>query len=373
MSKVKTVEVTIIRNGSLCVIPVPFDPEATFGKVRAPVNVTVNGYTFRSTICRMHDNTFVPFRKSNREPARIHGGERVKVRFAADTEKRTVEPPTDLAQALKKRPGQISRNNRIEQEMTVKKIFAILSVALVVYGGATMRAQAADAASAEKTQEMDDAAMMAAPGVVTPESLAATMRYTRDAAASLQGVNNQLSASPEVEARVRARYRAELPAQYPDIEDVLDLSLDQVNKLFDLLTEQNANARRDATAGASARVREDRLRAEDAQLSGLLGTRFPRWQEYRKGLPSRLQVRDLGAALIAYDLDLSDAKSEALMAALIAVQAQVGQSGGPYTEEGQRILLDAASGQLSAEQLDVYKKVLERQAGRARALAPAKE
>lgn len=255
----------------------------------------------------------------------------------------------------------------------MKKIFAILSVALVVYGGATMRAQAADAASAEKTQEMDDAAMMAAPGVVTPESLAATMRYTRDAAASLQGVNNQLSASPEVEARVRARYRAELPAQYPDIEDVLDLSLDQVNKLFDLLTEQNANARRDATAGASARVREDRLRAEDAQLSGLLGTRFPRWQEYRKALPSRLQVRDLGAALIAYDLDLSDAKSEALMAALIAVQAQVGQSGGPYTEEGQRILLDAASGQLSAEQLDVYKKVLERQAGRARALAPAKK
>jgi len=105
MSKVKTVEVTIIRNGSLCVIPVPFDPEATFGKVRAPVNVTVNGYTFRSTICRMHGNTFVPFRKSNREPARIHGGERVKVRFAADTENRTIEPPTDLAQALKKRPG----------------------------------------------------------------------------------------------------------------------------------------------------------------------------------------------------------------------------------------------------------------------------
>jgi hypothetical protein len=55
------------------------------------------------------------------------------------------------------------------------------------------------------------------------------------------------------------------------------------------------------------------------------------------------------------------------------VQAQVGQSGGPYTEEGQRVLLDAAAPQLSAEQLEVYKKVLERQASRVRALAPAKQ
>jgi hypothetical protein len=260
-----------------------------------------------------------------------------------------------------------------QQETAVKKGVVIISVALVAGGGAAMRIHAADAAPAQKSADMDDAAMMAAPGVVTPESLAATMQYTRDAAASLQGLNTQLAVSPQVEARVRTRYRAELPAQNPDIEEVVGLSPDQVNKLFDLLTEHNAAARRDTAAGASAKARDDRMRAEEAQLSKLLGTKYARWQEYRKGLPSRLQVRDLDAALIAYDLELGEARTKALMSALVAVQAQVGQSGGPYTEEGQRVLLDAAAPQLSAEQLEVYKKVLERQASRVRALAPAKQ
>lgn len=30
--------------------PVPFDPKSVFGKVRAPVSVTVNGYTYQSAI-----------------------------------------------------------------------------------------------------------------------------------------------------------------------------------------------------------------------------------------------------------------------------------------------------------------------------------
>jgi Bacteriocin-protection, YdeI or OmpD-Associated/Domain of unknown function (DUF1905) len=100
----KIFEITVVLEGGMCVIPVPFDPKATFGKVRAPVRVTINGHTFRSTIFRMGDRTFVPFRKSNREPALIQGGERVKVRIDSDTAKRVVTPPADLARALKKQP-----------------------------------------------------------------------------------------------------------------------------------------------------------------------------------------------------------------------------------------------------------------------------
>ena len=29
----------------MCAVPVPFDPKPIFGKVRAPVRVTLNGYT----------------------------------------------------------------------------------------------------------------------------------------------------------------------------------------------------------------------------------------------------------------------------------------------------------------------------------------
>ena len=49
----KTFRTTVVRNGSVCFIPVTFDPKVVFGKVRAPVKVTLNGYTYRSTIAAM--------------------------------------------------------------------------------------------------------------------------------------------------------------------------------------------------------------------------------------------------------------------------------------------------------------------------------
>jgi hypothetical protein len=89
----------------MCAIPVPFDPKAVFGKVRVPVRVTVNGYTFRSTIARMGGVAFIPLRKSNREAAAVEGGDRVKVRIAADADARAVAVPADLAKALKAKSG----------------------------------------------------------------------------------------------------------------------------------------------------------------------------------------------------------------------------------------------------------------------------
>lgn len=103
--KSKTIEVSILSDGGMCAIPVPFDPKEEFGKVRAPVKVTVNGYTFRSTIARMNGQTFIPLRKSHREAAAVSGGERVKVRITADSDERTVEVPPDLAKAIKITPG----------------------------------------------------------------------------------------------------------------------------------------------------------------------------------------------------------------------------------------------------------------------------
>ena len=49
----KTYRTKIVRDGSMCFIPVPFDPKPLFGKVRAPVKVTLNDYTYRSTIAAM--------------------------------------------------------------------------------------------------------------------------------------------------------------------------------------------------------------------------------------------------------------------------------------------------------------------------------
>jgi hypothetical protein len=53
MQSSKTFRTTLIRNGSMCGIPLPFDPKAVFGKMRVPVKVTLNRYTFQSTIASM--------------------------------------------------------------------------------------------------------------------------------------------------------------------------------------------------------------------------------------------------------------------------------------------------------------------------------
>lgn len=100
----KKYKTTIVRDGSMCYIPVPFDPKPLFGKVRAPVSVTVNGYTYRSTLAPMGGVTCIPLRKSNREAAGLEGGETVMVTLELDTAAREVDPPADLTKALKAAP-----------------------------------------------------------------------------------------------------------------------------------------------------------------------------------------------------------------------------------------------------------------------------
>jgi len=100
----KTFRTTLVREGAMCAIPLTFDPKAVFGKVRAPVKVTLNGYTYRSTIAAMGGPPCIPLRKSHREAAGLVGGETLEIRLELDTEARVVKPPADLVKALKGRP-----------------------------------------------------------------------------------------------------------------------------------------------------------------------------------------------------------------------------------------------------------------------------
>jgi hypothetical protein len=95
----KTVRVQLLR-GEMSSIPVTFDPKAVFGKVRAPVKVTLNGYSYRSTIFSMHGRVFIPLRASHREAAGVQEAATLQVRIELDTEERTVELPPDLRKAL---------------------------------------------------------------------------------------------------------------------------------------------------------------------------------------------------------------------------------------------------------------------------------
>jgi hypothetical protein len=95
---------TVRRAGSAGYIELPFDPKDVFGKVRAPVKVTLNGYTFRTTIAAMGGPPCIGIRTSYREAAGLEGGEKVEVLVALDDEPRVVTPPADLVKALKAAP-----------------------------------------------------------------------------------------------------------------------------------------------------------------------------------------------------------------------------------------------------------------------------
>lgn len=99
----KRYRTTIVRDGSVCYVPVPFDPKEAFGKVRAPVVVKLGKHSYRSTIAAMGGVVFVPLRRSNREAAGLEGGETLTVTLELDAAQRVVEPPRDLVKALKAR------------------------------------------------------------------------------------------------------------------------------------------------------------------------------------------------------------------------------------------------------------------------------
>ena len=105
----RTFKAKVVRDDPMCYIEVPFDPKAVFGKVRAPVKVTVNGYSYRSTLAAMGGPVCILLRRSHREAAGLEGGELVSVRLELDEEPRVVTPPTDLTRALKAAPGAMER------------------------------------------------------------------------------------------------------------------------------------------------------------------------------------------------------------------------------------------------------------------------
>lgn len=97
---------TMVQAGNNTGIEVPESVvEALGAGKRPPVNVTVNGYAYRSTIAPMGGQYLIPFSSDKRKATGIGGGDAIEVELTLDTAPRTVEPPEDLAAALAAAPG----------------------------------------------------------------------------------------------------------------------------------------------------------------------------------------------------------------------------------------------------------------------------
>jgi bacteriocin resistance YdeI/OmpD-like protein/uncharacterized protein DUF1905 len=67
---------------------------------RPPVRITINGFTYRSTVAVMGGAYMVGVSAENRAGARVAGGDEVDVDIELDTQPRELTVPSDLAKAL---------------------------------------------------------------------------------------------------------------------------------------------------------------------------------------------------------------------------------------------------------------------------------
>jgi hypothetical protein len=88
-------------NATGIVVPDAVVEKLASGK-KPKVSVTLNGYTYRSTVAVMGGQFMLPLAKVHRDAAWVKPGQKVEITLELDTAPREVEIPKDFAAALKK-------------------------------------------------------------------------------------------------------------------------------------------------------------------------------------------------------------------------------------------------------------------------------
>jgi hypothetical protein len=98
---------TILAAGkNITGIHVPDEVVAALGSSRKPaVAVTLNGYTYRSTVASMRGKFMVGVSADVRAKSGVKGGDTLDVEIVLDTAPRVLEIPPDLAAALAAEPA----------------------------------------------------------------------------------------------------------------------------------------------------------------------------------------------------------------------------------------------------------------------------
>ncbi|MEI2610040.1 MAG: YdeI/OmpD-associated family protein [Candidatus Promineifilaceae bacterium] len=85
---------------------IPVETMTALGAGKKPkVKITLNGYTYRSTVAAYGDVYMLPLSAEHRVAAGVQAGDVVEVTIELDLEPRIVVVPDDLAAALAEKPG----------------------------------------------------------------------------------------------------------------------------------------------------------------------------------------------------------------------------------------------------------------------------
>ena len=78
----------------------PFDTRDVWGKARVPVTVTINGYSWRSTVGNRGGQQYIVVNAEARRNAGVKAGDSVTITLEPDTEKREIQIPLELRKGL---------------------------------------------------------------------------------------------------------------------------------------------------------------------------------------------------------------------------------------------------------------------------------
>ena len=107
-------------------IPVPAEVVERLGPSRRPaVRVTLNGYTYRSSVASMGGEFLLPVSAEHRAGAGVAAGDDVDVHLELDTEPREVAVPADLAQALDAEPEARQAFDRLPYSHRQRHVLAV--------------------------------------------------------------------------------------------------------------------------------------------------------------------------------------------------------------------------------------------------------
>jgi len=99
--------------------------DALGGGKKPAVTVTVDGFTYRTSIASMGGRYLIPLSADRRAAAGVDAGDQVEVDVELDTEPRTVEVPADLAAALDAEPAARARFQALPYSHQLRHVLAV--------------------------------------------------------------------------------------------------------------------------------------------------------------------------------------------------------------------------------------------------------
>jgi hypothetical protein len=88
------------RKDATAAFTLPFDTRDVWGRAKVPVKVTINGYTWRSTVGNRGGIQYIVVNAEARKTACVKAGDSVTITLEPDTDKREIEIPAPLQKAL---------------------------------------------------------------------------------------------------------------------------------------------------------------------------------------------------------------------------------------------------------------------------------